>query len=260
VLYAGVVVPLVVLGGIGFAALVRRLAPWVVLPAAPAIPRWVFVAAALVATDAANWLAHWANHRVTTLWRLHAVHHTQTEMSILTGFRAHPAVHVSFLVASLPAIALARNGVVPAQVLVVYIVAATLPHANLRWGSGPVGRALGRVLVTPAFHRFHHDRAGPDGQNLGTVLVVWDLLAGTARLPRPDQEPVRTGMAPHPAAFPVTDPAYPADPADPGYPMAPGAGHLRTLALELAEPFVASVRRAGPDRDRADRTGRATPA
>lgn len=241
-LYATVVVPVVVLGGIGFGALVRRLTPWVVLPALPAIPHGLFVVAALVATDGANWLAHWANHRVTTLWRLHAVHHTQTQMSILTGFRAHPAVHVSFLVASLPAIVLARNGVVPAQVLVVYIVAATLPHANLRWGSGPVGRAVGRVLVTPAFHRFHHDLDGPAGQNLGTVLVVWDRLAGTARRPRPGDVAVRTGVAPQPTTAESGDPHL----------VEQEAGHLRTLAVQLTEPFVASAR--------VDRTSRPAPA
>ncbi len=159
-LYALVVVPIITLMGAGFSTLVRDVAPWMVLGRITAVPRWVFVVLALVAMDAANWGAHWANHRVDGLWRLHAVHHTQMEMSVLTSFRAHPLVHVSFLVASVPALVLVGNGVVPAQVIVIYICLAALPHANLDWGSGRFGRVVGRVLVTPASHRLHHADVG----------------------------------------------------------------------------------------------------
>ena len=38
--------------------------------------------------DGANWLAHYADHRVDALWRFHALHHSQEELSVLTSFRA----------------------------------------------------------------------------------------------------------------------------------------------------------------------------
>jgi Fatty acid hydroxylase superfamily len=66
---------------------------------------------------AVDWLTHLANLRLTALWRLHAVHHSQEELSILTTYRAHPLVHVSFLLSAVPVLAVADNTTTPAVVL-----------------------------------------------------------------------------------------------------------------------------------------------
>ena len=133
----------------------------------------------LVLIDLANWTSHLYNHRVDAFWRFHALHHSQEEMSILTSFRAHPLVHTSFQLTAVPLIVLGTGGAVPASVLVGYIVLSTLPHANVNWRFGP----LRYVIVSPAYHRLHHDRDDRRGVNLGTVLVVWDVLAGLAVFP-----------------------------------------------------------------------------
>jgi sterol desaturase/sphingolipid hydroxylase (fatty acid hydroxylase superfamily) len=193
-LYVLVAVPAVALLGTGFAVSLFRLAPWLVVrPLAPA-PRWALVVLTLIVMDGCNWAAHYANHRIRTFWRFHALHHSQEELSILTSFRAHPLVHASFQVAALPLIVLGTSGAVPYPVLVAYVVVSTLPHANLNWGFGPVGR----VIVSPAYHRLHHDRADIRGVNLGTVLVIWDQLAGRAVMPRRGATPVPTGLAGRP--------------------------------------------------------------
>ena len=119
------------------------------------------------------------NHRIDAFWRFHALHHSQEEMSILTSFRAHPFVHTSFQLTAVPLIVLGTGGAVPASVLVGYIVLSTMPHANVNWGFGP----LRYVIVSPAYHRLHHDRDDRRGVNLGTVLVLWDVLAGLAVFP-----------------------------------------------------------------------------
>jgi sterol desaturase/sphingolipid hydroxylase (fatty acid hydroxylase superfamily) len=81
-------------------------------------------------------------------------------------------------------------GIAPAQF--VAVVAATqllesLSHANVRLSFGPV---LGRLLVSPRFHRLHHgigvghESAGPGslgGHNFAVLFPVWDLLCRTAR-------------------------------------------------------------------------------
>jgi sterol desaturase/sphingolipid hydroxylase (fatty acid hydroxylase superfamily) len=224
VLYALAVVPVIALTEAGFVWLIRRTAPGLVLPRIAAVPRWAFVVLALVAMDGANWFAHWANHQFDGLWRLHAVHHAQEEMSVLTSFRAHPLVHVSFLVAAVPTLVLAGNGVAPAQVIVIYICLASLPHANLRWGSGPFGRRVGRILVTPASHRLHHAVDGPIDVNLGTILTVWDAAAHRAVFVAPDQVAGPTGLADRPV--PVEQAGR-------------RPAHLRTLAVQLVEPFLA---------------------
>ena len=110
-------------------------------------------------------------------------------MSVLTTFRTHPLVHASYLGAALPALILGASGTLPGTALIVYGCLVTLPHANLRWTFGP----LGRVFVSPAYHRLHHSTVPllPAGAvNMGFVLVCWDQLARRAVFPtggRPDR-------------------------------------------------------------------------
>jgi sterol desaturase/sphingolipid hydroxylase (fatty acid hydroxylase superfamily) len=92
-LYAVAVVPLVVLIGVGFSDGLRYAVPWLVLPSMRTLPGWVAIGIGIVAMDGSSWLAHWANHRFRALRRLHALHHSQEEMSILTTFRTHPLAH-----------------------------------------------------------------------------------------------------------------------------------------------------------------------
>jgi sterol desaturase/sphingolipid hydroxylase (fatty acid hydroxylase superfamily) len=64
-----------------------------------------------------DWLTHLGNHRLTALWRLPAARHSQEELSILTTYRAHPLVHVSFLLCAVPVLAVADNTTTPAVVM-----------------------------------------------------------------------------------------------------------------------------------------------
>jgi sterol desaturase/sphingolipid hydroxylase (fatty acid hydroxylase superfamily) len=218
-LYAVAVVPVIVVIGVGFSHLLQRRVPDIVLPPMAFLPHWVALVPALVAMDAANWLAHWCNHRLTALWRLHALHHSQEEMSILTSFRTHPLVHTSFLITVIPAVALSANAVVPSTAIIIYLCLATFPHANLRWSFGPVGR----VLVSPSYHRIHHAARGRNDLNLGTVLTVWDVLSHRAVFPSSTAAVIDTGLAGRP--LPVEHLGHRRRP-------------LSVLAAQLLEPFV----------------------
>ncbi len=178
-LYVAVAVPAVTLIGSGAATLFQRLDGGFTLHPFAGLPRWALVAVVLVLVDLANWTSHLYNHRVDAFWRFHALHHSQEEMSILTSFRAHPLVHTSFQLTAVPLIVLGTGGAVPAAVLIGYVLLSTMPHANVDWGFGP----LRYVIVSPAYHRLHHDRDDRRGVNLGTVLVLWDVLAGLAVFP-----------------------------------------------------------------------------
>jgi sterol desaturase/sphingolipid hydroxylase (fatty acid hydroxylase superfamily) len=218
--YVVVAVPAVALLGTGFAVSLFRLVPWLVVHPLDGAPRWALVVATLVVMDGCNWAAHFLNHRLATFWRFHALHHSQEELSILTSFRAHPLVHASFQVAALPLIVLGTAGAVPLPVLVAYILLSTLPHANVTWDFGP----LRGIVVSPAYHRLHHDRTDTRGVNLGTVLVLWDRLAGLAVMPVRGAAPVATGLAGRPV---------PVEQAVAGVPWA-GA---RMLARQLIGPL-----------------------
>ncbi len=181
-LFALAVVPPLTMVQTGVAIEVRRHASFLVLSRFAFIPRLAVEGIVLVGVDAMNWLAHRANHRFVTLWRLHALHHSQEEMGVFTTFRTHPLVHSVYLVSLFPALVLSATGGVPAVAVIVYGCLVTLPHANLRWTFGP----LGKVFVSPAYHRIHHARTYPgDGEavNFGFVLACWDRLARRAVFP-----------------------------------------------------------------------------
>jgi sterol desaturase/sphingolipid hydroxylase (fatty acid hydroxylase superfamily) len=219
--YALVVVPLIALIGTGCSAELTRAAPWLVMPRSTVVPHWLFVAAAVVAIDAVAWLAHLGNHRINSLWRLHAVHHSQEELSILTTFRAHPLVHVSFLISALPVLALSGNNATPTAVLTVYACLGALPHANVRWAYGKAGS----VLISPAYHRIHHSATGRLDINLGTVLTIWDRMSGRAVFPARGRPAGKTGLAGRPV--PVEQSG--------GWPRL-----ARIFVTQWAEPFTTS--------------------
>jgi sterol desaturase/sphingolipid hydroxylase (fatty acid hydroxylase superfamily) len=179
VLNATLVVPVVVALSLAFVAVARRDLGWIVLPRIGVLPRGVAIGLIFVAMDGCNWLAHLANHRVRVLWRFHELHHSQEDMSVLTVFRTHPLIHVSYLIALVPGIVLVANGTVPTALLVGYAGFVAFEHSNTNLGFG----FLERVFVSPNYHRIHHRLDGAQDVNLGFALTVWDQLFGRAVFP-----------------------------------------------------------------------------
>jgi sterol desaturase/sphingolipid hydroxylase (fatty acid hydroxylase superfamily) len=194
VLYTGLnatlTVPLVTALTLSFAAAAQRSLPWVVLPRVGFVPRWGAIALIAVAMDGCNWFAHLANHRIQMLWRFHELHHSQEDMSVLTVFRTHPLIHVSYLIALVPGIVLIANGSLPTLALVVYGGVVAFAHSNTRLGFGP----LGRIFVSPNYHRIHHQLDGPQDVNLGFALTIWDQMFHRAVFPTDATVRTRTGL------------------------------------------------------------------
>jgi sterol desaturase/sphingolipid hydroxylase (fatty acid hydroxylase superfamily) len=219
-LHAMVVIPLMTLLSVGAATLIASHAGWIELRSTEHWPGWLLIPLTVVAMDGANWLAHYADHRLDALWRFHALHHSQEELSVLTSFRAHPLMHTTgFLLATIPVVALMPTRPIAPVLITIYVCIGTLQHANLRWTFGPVGR----LIVSPAYHRLHH---APDTQhaNLGVVLTIWDVLVGRARFPARGDAVGRTGLDGRPVPVEQDDSAGPA---------------LLLVAEQLIEPFQA---------------------
>jgi sterol desaturase/sphingolipid hydroxylase (fatty acid hydroxylase superfamily) len=190
VLNATLVVPLGTALTLSFVAVVRRLAPWIVLPRIGPMPRWGAIVLILVAMDGCNWLVHLANHRIRMLWRFHELHHSQEDMSVLTVFRTHPLIHFSYLVALIPGVVLLANGALSITLLAVYAAVVAFAHSNTNLGFGP----LGRVFVSPNYHRIHHKVDGPQDVNVGFALTIWDQLFHRAVFPTPETIRTDTGL------------------------------------------------------------------
>jgi sterol desaturase/sphingolipid hydroxylase (fatty acid hydroxylase superfamily) len=163
------------------------------LPGLAEAPLVAFLAY-LVVLDFAQYWVHRAQHRVDWWWALHALHHSQRQMTFWTDNRNHLLDSV-ITDSVFAAIALAI-GVPPAQFALLVVLSRTvesLSHANVRLSFGAVGE---RLLVSPRFHRLHHaivasPHGGYRGVNYAVLLPVWDVLFGTADFRR---EPGPTGI------------------------------------------------------------------
>jgi sterol desaturase/sphingolipid hydroxylase (fatty acid hydroxylase superfamily) len=218
VLNATLVAPLVVALSLSFAVVARKSLPWIVVPHVQYLPRWGVIALIFIAMDGCNWLAHLANHRIRVFWRFHELHHSQEDMSVLTVFRTHPLIHVSYLITLIPGIILVANGAVPIALLIAYAAMVAFEHSNTNLGFGP----LHRIFVSPNYHRIHHKLDGPQDVNLGFALTIWDQLAHRAVFPT--EETIRT------------------DTGLPGRPLLVEQAndrprHLRVLVAQLVGPF-----------------------
>jgi sterol desaturase/sphingolipid hydroxylase (fatty acid hydroxylase superfamily) len=218
VMNVALVAPLVTALTLSFSEVLRRSVPWVVLPKIGVLPRWGAIVAIFVLMDACNWFTHLANHRVRMMWRFHELHHSQEDLNVLSVFRTHPLIHVSYLIALIPGLVLLANGALSTTLLVVYGGIVAFAHSNTRLSFGP----LGRVFVSPNYHRLHHRLEGRQDVNLGFALTIWDQLFHRAVFPTRETVGIDTGL--------------------PGRPLiVEQAGarpqHLKVLAGQLAAPF-----------------------
>ncbi len=235
VLNATLVAPLVVALTLSFSEVLHRSLPWLVLSSLPAFPRWGAIALIFVAMDGLNWFAHLSNHRVRMLWRFHELHHSQEDMSVLTVFRTHPLIHVSYLIALLPGIVLVANGTLSTTLLAVYAAVVAFAHSNTNLGFGP----FGRVFVSPNYHRIHHKMDGPQDVNLGFALTIWDQLTHRAIFPTPETIRMDTGLRGRPLLVEQASSR---------------PRHVRVFLAQLVAPF-----RPMPDRSSLPSVRRPTP-
>ncbi|HMS78226.1 MAG TPA: sterol desaturase family protein [Burkholderiaceae bacterium] len=144
---------------------------------------WVSFAIYLVLFDFVDYWLHRWQHRFGPWWSLHAVHHSQRQMTFWSDQRNHLLDDLVRDVAM--AVVAVALGASPGQFVALVVasrVLQSLQHANLRlrW-PGP----LEALLVSPSFHRLHHaighGHEGPaKGVNFAVLFPVWDVLFGTA--------------------------------------------------------------------------------
>ena len=142
----------------------------------------------LLLFDLVEYGLHRAQHNVHWWWQLHAVHHSQRQMTLWSDDRNHlldDLIHDSLFV-----LVALLVGIAPTQFVAVVALTQlveSLSHANVRLSFGPW---LSRVLVGPQYHRLHHrigighESAGAGtlgGHNFAVLFPLWDIVFGTAR-------------------------------------------------------------------------------
>jgi sterol desaturase/sphingolipid hydroxylase (fatty acid hydroxylase superfamily) len=147
---------------------------------------WVSLIMYILIFDLVDYFYHRAQHRFAWFWSLHAVHHSQRQMTMWSDNRNH--LLDSVLRSTVFVLVAKLIGVPPGQFVLIVVLTQLVEsysHANIRLSFGTIGE---RLLVSPKFHRYHHSieynesTAGPArGHNFAVLFPIWDILFGTAR-------------------------------------------------------------------------------
>lgn len=154
---------------------------WARADAIAALPLVVQVPLLLLVADFTQYWVHRAFHAVPLLWSFHAIHHSIEQMDWLAGSRLHLVdVVVTRGLTYMPIFVLGFSESALMVYVVIVALQATFIHANVRWKF----TTWQRVVVTPAFHHWHHS-AEPQSidKNFAVHTPAWDLLFGTYYLP-----------------------------------------------------------------------------
>jgi sterol desaturase/sphingolipid hydroxylase (fatty acid hydroxylase superfamily) len=147
----------------------------------------------VVCLDLYRYSSHRLYHAVPFLWELHSFHHSAEALTFVTGARHHWIQRVMEN-ACFPVLSIVFEA--PDSLLILVGVIFFLPdgcaHLNVRL---PLGRAITWVN-SPQWHRIHHSVL-PEHQNknFASLLPLWDVVFGTAWIPRADEYPA-TGLVP----------------------------------------------------------------
>ena len=161
------------------AALVSAAKRMLDLTFALALPIWGQALVLVVASDFLDYFRHRHEHESNGIfWRVHSVHHSIREFSLLSGLAIHPLEPV-FTFASYGLVAGLLGLSFDATILgfTIAMIAMGAQHANtcsrLGW--------LSNVIAHIDGHRWHHDMALSAGRNVNyaNVFSLWDRLWGT---------------------------------------------------------------------------------
>lgn len=146
--------------------------------------------------DLTIYFQHRLFHKYSLLWRLHRVHHSDTEFDTTTGVRFHPLEIILSMCIKIVAVALLGPPIVAVIVFEIVLSATSLfNHGNVKI---PViiDRYLRWIMVTPDMHRVHHSAIKNEtNSNFGFNIPWWDRIFVTY-IDQPDQghEKLKVGL------------------------------------------------------------------
>ena len=162
-----------------------------------AMPDWAVLVFALIVWDLIVYVAHRCQHS-WLLWRTHALHHSDEQVSWFTTWRFHPleriyGVFISMALLGFIGIPL---GTISLAALIFHYYSYFL-HANIPWAfKGP----MAKILVSPAQHRWHHSIVEKGYRaNFAGMFSFFDIIFRTYYCPGPCDAP--TGVIDEPKGF-----------------------------------------------------------
>lgn len=144
------------------------------------IPIGLSLLLSVIILDFCTYVIHRLSHQIPALWRLHKLHHSESQLSTITSLLHHP---LELLVNSLWLLGICMILGISIWAIIIYnilvIFHAAFCHANISIKRN-ISKKLSGFLVTPAFHRVHHsENLSLGNSNYGELLTIWDSLFGT---------------------------------------------------------------------------------
>lgn len=132
----------------------------------------------LIILDLFLWLQHFLSHKISFLWKLHQVHHSDEHLDFTSAFRFHPlelilSYFYKMLVVFVFGISLSHflmfEAIIP--------LFAMFNHSNIKLPAF-LDKALSKIIITPNLHQVHHSDLNIEmNSNFGTIFTFWDFIS-----------------------------------------------------------------------------------
>ena len=144
------------------------------------IPFAAKIIAGLLCIDFTFYWAHRLYHTWALPWRLHRVHHSDTNVDSATFFRFHPFDAVMDTTTIIIASALFGIDIsIVTLFFLINLVFTIAQHSKFvfpKWTDS----ILGKVFMTPNLHKIHHHQNQfYTDSNFGLTFIIWDRIFGT---------------------------------------------------------------------------------
>ena len=160
-----------------------------------------------IAYEVGYFVDHYLKHKVPFLWELHKVHHTAEVLTPLTNYRNHPVDNLIFgymLALFIGGASGLLAWMFDRRIDIISVDGKNVLFLVFLWTIGhlqhsqfwiPFGGIWGRLILSPAHHQIHHS-ADPRhfNRNLGSVLAIWDWMAGTLVVPSTENPRLAFGV------------------------------------------------------------------
>lgn len=144
------------------------------------LKHWVFGVLAFVVLDLVIYWQHRCFHYFPILWRLHRMHHSDTELDASSGIRFHPIeIFLSSILKIIVVILLGAPALFVLLFEIVLNLTSLFTHTNMRLPQS-FEKKLRYFIVTPDMHRIHHSVDEKEhNKNFCFNLSCWDRLFGS---------------------------------------------------------------------------------
>jgi sterol desaturase/sphingolipid hydroxylase (fatty acid hydroxylase superfamily) len=169
-------------------------APWLQMNLLASMsPALQMVVMILVSDFVGYWNHRW-KHSNRFLWSFHSIHHSQTNLTIVSNYRFHIVDETLLRLWLFIPFQILGTGVAVwlwLDFLMAWVL--YLQHSEWNWSYG----RLGYIFVSPMFHRKHHSKEERlQNSNYSMLFTFWDDLFGTAD--RKSPVPTEHGLAGNP--------------------------------------------------------------